>query len=111
MSDAARIGYMESGGSVADAQAASEVAHAAGIETWGSEADYVQAHGAFGTELSQFGPKSMISVTTDPAIAKLFAGPGGTVFSAVVDPSILIPQTLPGAGESEFLILHMFGAG
>jgi filamentous hemagglutinin len=53
----------------------------------------------------------MISVTTDPATAKIFAGPDGTVFSAVVPPSILIPQTLEGAGESEYLIPHMFGAG
>jgi hypothetical protein len=52
----------------------------------------------------------MISVTTDPATAKLFAGPGGRVFSAVVDPSILIPQTIEGATESEFLIPNMFGA-
>jgi RHS repeat-associated protein len=111
MSDAARAGYMESGGSVAAARTASEAAHAAGIETWGSEAFYAGAHGAFGTELSQIGPRSMISVTTDPAIAKIFAGPGGRVFSAVVDPSILIPQTLEGAGESEFFIPHMFGAG
>jgi hypothetical protein len=49
----------------------------------------------------------MISVTTDPAVAKYFAGPGGSVFSAVVSPSMLIPG---GAGESEFLIAHMFGA-
>lgn len=77
MSDAARAGYMESGGSVAAARAASEAAHAAGIQTWGSEAAYAEAHGAFGTELSQFRPRSMISVTTDPAIAKIFAGPGG----------------------------------
>src|SRR5690348_15081429 len=98
MSDAARAGYVESGGSIEAARAASQAAQAAGIKTWGSEADYAEAHGAFGTELSQFGPRSMISVTTDPALAKIFAGPVGRVFSAVVDPSILIPQTLEGAG-------------
>lgn len=110
MSDAARTAYMESGGSVDAAWTASEAAHAAGIEAWGSETDYAMAHGAFGQEISEIGPRSMISVTTDPAIAKLFAGPAGRVFSAVVDPSMLIPQTLEGAGESEFLIRHMFGA-
>ena len=92
------------------ARAASETAHAAGIEVWGSEATYAQAHGEFGTELSQVGPRSMISVTTDPAIAKMFAGPGGRAFSAVVHPATLIPQTLPGAGGSEYVIAHMFGA-
>lgn len=110
MSDAARTAYFESGGSLAAARAASESAHAAGIESWGSLDNYVKAHGEFGTELSEIGPRSMISVTTDPAVAKYFAGPGGRVFSAVVDPSILIPQTIEGATESEFLIPHMFGA-
>ena len=62
MSDAARVGYVESGGSIAAARAASEAAHAAGIEAWGSEATYAQAHSAFGTEISQVGPRSMISV-------------------------------------------------
>ena len=110
MSDAARVGYVESGGSIEAARSASEAAHAAGIDAWGSEGAYAQAHGAFGTELSTIGPRSMISVTKDPAVAKIFAGPAGRVFSTVVDPSILIPQTLDGAGELEFLIRHMFGA-
>ena len=52
MSDAARVGYVESGGSVQAARAASETAHAAGIEAWGSQASYAQAHSAFGSELS-----------------------------------------------------------
>jgi RHS repeat-associated protein len=110
MSDAARVGYEESGGSVQAARAASETAHAAGIETWGSEAAYAQAHGEFSSELSQIGARSMLSVTTDPAVAKFFAGSGGQVFSAVVDPALLIPQTMKTANESEFLITHMFGA-
>lgn len=109
MSDAARTGYFESG-SIAAARAASESAHAAGIEEWGSLDNNVQAHGEFGTQLSEIGPRSMISVRTDLARAKFFAGPGGKVFSAVVAPSILIPQTIEGATESEFLIPHMFGA-
>lgn len=110
MSDAARTAYFDSGGSTEEATAASESAHAAGIEEWGSLDNYVQAHGEFNTQLSEIGPRSMISVTTDPARAKYFAGPGGTVFSAVVNPSVLVPQTIEGATESEFLILHMFGA-
>jgi hypothetical protein len=110
MSDAARVGYVESGGSTAAARAASETAHSAGVQAWGSESAYVEAHGAFGTELSQVGSRSMFSVTTDPTVAKYFAGPGGRVFSAVVPRSVLLPQTLDGAGESEFLIRHMLGA-
>lgn len=94
MSDAARTAYVESGGSIDAAWAASEAAHTAGIEAWGSEANYVMAHGEFGQEISEIGPRSMISVTTDPEIAKIFAGPAGRVYSAVVDPSLLIPQTL-----------------
>jgi hypothetical protein len=74
MSDAARVGYVESGGSVEAAQAASEAAHASGIQAWGSEGAYAEAHSAFGTELSQIGPRSMISVKTDPAVTKYFAG-------------------------------------
>jgi hypothetical protein len=52
----------------------------------------------------------MVSVTTDLSVAKAFAGANGQVFSAVVDPATLIRQTLPGAGESEYLIRHMLGA-
>lgn len=51
MSDAARVGYVESGGSIEAARAAFAVAHTSGTQTWGSEAYYAEAHGAFGTEL------------------------------------------------------------
>jgi hypothetical protein len=114
MSDAARMAYMESryaGASVNEAlgsaRAASEAAHGGQLKTWGSLNDYVQAHGAFGTEISQFGPRSMISWTTDPAVAARFAGSHGTVLSATVPRSMLIPQTLAGSTESEYLIVHM----
>jgi hypothetical protein len=110
MSDAARVGYEESAGSISAAQASSEAAHAAGIESWGSEDAYAQAHAAFGTDLSQVGSRSMISVTTDIEQAKIFAGPSGQIFSTFVIPSILILPTLEGASESEYLIPHMFGA-
>ena len=52
----------------------------------------------------------MVSVTTDIDIAKYFAGEGGRVFSADVDRSALIEQSLPGASESEYLIPNMFEA-
>jgi RHS repeat-associated protein len=107
MSDAAKAAYVESGGSVDAAMAASREAHAAGVAGWGSEGLYAQAHAAFGQELSQIGPRSMISFTTDTARAKHFAGPNGTVYKATVQAGEGIWQTLPGATESEVLIRHM----
>jgi RHS repeat-associated protein len=114
MSDAARAAYMESRYAGAplevatgEAMAASRRAHAAAVETWGGLDNYVQAHGAFGTELSSIGPRSLISWTTDQARATYFAGPNGTVLTASVPRSSLLPQTLPGATESEQLISHM----
>jgi hypothetical protein len=41
--------------------------------------------------------------------SKLIADYPARVFSAVVDPSVLIPQTIEGATELKFLIPHMFG--
>ncbi|WP_412740111.1 RHS repeat-associated core domain-containing protein [Krasilnikovia sp. MM14-A1259] len=109
MSDAAAEKYGETG-SVAEALAASREAHNAGIESWGSEDNYVQAHGAFGTEMDEIGPKSMISFTTDPAVAKIFAGPDGTIYVARLAPGQGIVQTMPGAGESEILVPNMIRA-
>jgi hypothetical protein len=114
MSDAARAGYLNARGSGASVEAAMEEAmgasrraHTAAVETWGGLDDYVRAHGAFGIELGTIGPRSLISVTTDPARAAFFAGPNGTVLTTSVPRSILLPQTLPGATESEQLIPHM----
>jgi hypothetical protein len=71
MSEAAQRGYVESGGSVDAALQASEQAHAAALGEWGSEDDLAQAHGEFGTEMQQaYGPRSTISLTTDPSVAK-----------------------------------------
>lgn len=81
------------------------------LKIWGNENDYVQAHAAFGTELSDaFGlDRTFMSVTTDLNVARKFAGEGGRVFEAYIPRSQLIKQTLSGAGESEYLI--RFGAG
>ena len=113
MSDAARVAYLESryaGASVEEslqaAQTASETAHNAQLETWGSLRDYAQAHGAFGREISQFGLRSMISFTTDPNTAISFAN-GESVFQTTVPVENAIQQTLPGAGELEWLLLHL----
>ena len=50
-----------------------------------------------------------MSVTTDPNIAKSFAGSEGKLYEAYLPKSQLIEQTLDGAGESEYLI--KFGSG
>jgi len=106
MSDAGQRAYLESG-SIESAYASSESAHQSWIDIWGSEEQYAQAHGAFGTELSPaFGvDRTFISVTTDPAQAAYF-GQGGTLYSGYVPRSYLIQQTLQGAGESEFLLTN-----
>lgn len=49
-----------------------------------------------------------MSVTTDKNIAKYFEN-GGTVYEVKIPKFQLIPQTLPGSTESEFLI--KFGIG
>ena len=106
MSDAARNAYQESG-SISQALRRSDSAHSAGVTAWGSEDLYVQAHGAFGTEINEIGERSMMSFTTDPKVARYFAGESGTVFTAQVPRSHMLQQTLEGAGESEVLIRHM----
>ncbi len=114
MSDAAVNTYMDAtrnGAGIPEAlqaaQAAAEAAHANQLEVWGSSNDYAQAHSAFGSEISIFGPRSMISFTTDQSVAEYYAGREGTVYSTTVPASNLISQTLPGAGESEVLVLFM----
>lgn len=109
MGDAA-LTTTKQGGSLGAARQSSEAAHAAGIEAWGSEATYAQAHAAFGSELRQVGERSMMSFTTDLEKAKYFAGDGGTIYTAVINRSEGIWQTLEGAGESEVLIRHMIQA-
>jgi hypothetical protein len=108
MSDAARRGYQEGGYSVEAALGESSSAHQANVEAWGDEATYAQAHSLSTAYEREFGlQRSFISLTTDPEIAKSFAGEGGQVYMAVVDPSDLVPQTLPGSGESEYLARNM----
>jgi hypothetical protein len=109
MSDAATQGFVE-GGSIATANEASAAAHASGIQAWGSEAAYAEAHAAFGSELRQVGQRSMMSWTTDLETAKYFAGEGGTVYSTMIARGEGVWQTLEGAGESEVLIRHMIQA-
>jgi filamentous hemagglutinin len=104
LSDAAQRSYLETG-NLSKAYSSSKSTHDEWIDIWGNEADFVQAHGAFGTELPQaFNlDRTFISVTTDPDVAKYFSQ-GGTVYSGQVPKSQLIQQTLDGAGESEWLL-------
>jgi len=105
MSDATRNLYYESG-NLKSAYEASEAIHQDWLKIWGNENTFVQAHGEFGTELAKSFKmdRTLMSVTTDPDVAKYFAGPNGRVFEALIPRSQLIQQTIEGAGESEFLI-------
>ncbi|GFZ30301.1 hypothetical protein CSC2_08270 [Clostridium zeae] len=53
--------------------------------------------------------RTMMSVTTDPAVAQRFAGEYGKVYEALILESKLIPQTLSDARESEYLIKFVVG--
>jgi hypothetical protein len=107
MSDAAKRGYVESGGSLDAARAASEQAHAKGIRDWGSEGEYAHAHSEFGQHLTEVGPRSMLSFTTDPDVARGMAGEHGAVYKADLRPGEGIPQPNPNSTESEILVRHM----
>ncbi len=110
MSDATRNLYFETG-NLELAYMQSGAIHNSWLDIWGSEMNYVQAHGAFGTEMSEAFElrRTLMSVTTDPDVARRFAGTNGRVFEAYIPRSQLIEQTLGGAGESEYLI--RFGSG
>ena len=88
MSDATRNLYFETGNLEAT-HVQSGAIHDSWLRIWGNENDFVQAHGAFGTELSQaFGlDRTFMSVTTDPDVARRFAGTGGRVFEAYIPKS------------------------
>ncbi len=110
MSDAAREAYNSAryaGKSMDEAieaaLGASQQAHAGQLQAWGSLENYVMAHGLWGQEIKVFGPRSLISFTTDPGVTSRF---GRTVLSGIVDPSALLRQTI-GGSEAEVLIPHM----
>ena len=105
LSDAARISYRETG-SLAQAYATAAVTHVKWNALWGSEIMHAQAHGAFGTEMGPaFGmDRTFVSVTRHESVARQFAKAGGTIYTAVVPRWEMVPQTLRGAGEGEWLI-------
>ena len=104
LSDAAQITYQETG-SLKEAYSVADATHQQWIDIWGSEEQYAQAHAEFGTLLKpEFGlDRTFVSVTTDKAIAARYAG-SGRIYSGYVPKSLLVPQTLPGATESELLL-------
>ncbi|HSP77746.1 MAG TPA: hypothetical protein VLQ93_04420, partial [Myxococcaceae bacterium] len=107
MSEAARRTYFDTGSETAAYQS-SERLHGEWVFLWGGERHYAEAHGAFGQELPQaFGmDRTLISVTTDPTVARRFAGVGGKIFVGRIPRAQLIPQTLSGSTESEYLLRH-----
>ena len=106
MSEAAQRAYYE-GGSISEALRASQETHSAALAEWGGPDELAQAHSMFGTHMQQaYGPRSVMSFTTDVGTAKYFAR-GGPVYRAMIDPGEGIWQSLPGAGESEVLIPNM----
>lgn len=113
LSDAALTGFRE-GGSVAAGLSRSDAAFAEAIERVGSLDALIRLQGELGTEfVKRVGvERSLISVTTDPAVARNFAGPFGRVFSAKVPRSELIKQTLETSTESELFLRNAgFGFG
>jgi len=108
MSDSARRAYRESVGDIDYAFDTSQKDHEQWVSVWGDEDTYIQAHGAFGTEVErEFGiDRSMVSVTTDRGVAEYYAAPNGRVIEMQVPASQLHPQTLAGAGEQEYLIFN-----
>ena len=95
MSDATRNLYFETG-SLEKAYAQSDAIHNKWLKIWDNQNDYIQAHGAFGTELSQsFGlDRTFMSVTTDPEVARRFAGMNGRVFEAFIPKSKSEPKEM-----------------
>ncbi|MGW1076205.1 putative T7SS-secreted protein [Streptomyces sp. NPDC002537] len=106
MSQAAQDAYMQTG-SVDAALQASREAHTGALAEWGDADTLAQAHAEFGTDMQEaYGPRSVMSFTTDPDRAKFFAD-GGTVYSTSIHPDDGIWQTLPTSTEQEILIPHL----
>jgi hypothetical protein len=105
LSDAALTAFKE-GGTLGDAYSTAGATHGGWLRIFSDEAAYAEAHGAMGTELSStYGMgRTLISVTTAPAVAARFAGSNGVVLRAIVARSALLQQTLAGASEGEYFL-------
>ena len=105
LSEEARETYFSSGSNLGLAYLNAAVTHQRWNNYWGNEITHAQAHGAFGQEMKVFTGwnRTFVSVTTKLERARYFAG-GGKVYSAIVPRWEMIPQTLGGANEGEWLI-------
>jgi hypothetical protein len=103
LSDAAQQRFAENGGNLADALAHARQVHQEWLKIFGSPDNYARMHSARGTEFpTEFGlPRTLISVTDNSSQLSRF---GDTHYQGILPKSTLIHQTLPGAGEGEFLI-------
>jgi RHS repeat-associated protein len=106
LSDAAQNRFVENGGDLADALAHARQVHQKWLKIFGDEDTFARMHSARGsTEFpSEFGlDRTLISVSADRSTVDTF---GNTYFQGILPKSLLIPQTLPDAGESEYLIRY-----
>ena len=105
MSDAARNGYMSSGGDVDAAIAHSQAAHDNAVNTWGSEGDYVEAHSAFGRRDLRGQRRAVDGVGHDRSGMSPRSSPArmASCMRAEVPRDSLLPQTLSRSNESEYL--------
>ena len=105
LSDAAQNRFRENGGNLTDAIAHTRELHQKWLRIFGSEKNYAIQHSVMGTELpKEFGlDRTLISVTEDISNVSTF---GNNRFQGVLSKSWLIPQTLPDAGEGEYLIRY-----
>ncbi|WP_086347936.1 PAAR-like protein [Candidatus Enterococcus clewellii] len=112
LSDAGIRAYLENNSNIDIAIKNSQIVHEQWLPIWYNDLDqYIQAHGGFGIELPKdFGlERSMVSFTADKNMALFYAGEKGIVVEVKVQKNGLLPQTLDGAGESEYLIINGIG--
>jgi RHS repeat-associated protein len=106
LSDAAQNRFVENGGDLAEALAHARQVHQKWLKIFGDEDTFARMHSARGsTEFpTEFGlDRTLISVSANRSTVDTF---GNTYFQGILPKSLLIPQTLPGAGESEYLIRY-----
>jgi filamentous hemagglutinin len=105
LSDAAQQRYMENGGDIKDALQYSQAEHQKWLNIFENENEFVQMHSKLGSELpKKYGiERTFISTSSDRNVVDIF---GESIFQGDVPEDLVLPQTLPGAGESEYLIRH-----
>lgn len=103
MSDVEQEAYRNTG-STRKSRAVTEAAHKRNVAHFGSEDGYVQAHSR--NEEGDEAPagRTIISWTEDERVARGIFANGGEMYRIKVRRGDVLKQTLPGAGESEFLV-------